>query len=109
MVAGTAGAVWARHILGRNWSGRVVVRKGHHLITRGPHRRVRHPIYAGVLLALFGTSLILGYTFSFVYAVFCVFGLVRKSKQEERLLAAQFPEEYPVYAKRTRMLLPFLY
>src|SRR5215470_11475713 len=57
VIAGLAFALWARWHLGRNWSSTVVVKQDHTLITTGPYRWVRHPIYSGMVLALFGTAL----------------------------------------------------
>ena len=53
--AGVAIALWARWHLGANWSGVVTLKEGHELIRTGPYRTIRHPIYTGILLALFGT------------------------------------------------------
>jgi protein-S-isoprenylcysteine O-methyltransferase Ste14 len=41
--------VWARVHLGANWSGTIQVKQHHELITSGPYRFVRHPIYSGLL------------------------------------------------------------
>ena len=48
--------VWARIVLGRNWSGIVTVKQDHELITAGPYRWVRHPIYTGLLIAFAGSA-----------------------------------------------------
>lgn len=57
---GIAFAVWARFVLGQNWSSPITAREGHEFVRRGPYRGpyrlVRHPIYSGVLLASFGTA-----------------------------------------------------
>src|SRR6185437_7787826 len=50
-------AIWARRVLGTNWSGIVTLKEGHTLIRRGPYAYVRHPIYSGILLAAAGTFL----------------------------------------------------
>lgn len=102
-------AIRARQILGKNWSGRVMLQQEHHLVEEGPYRLIRHPIYSGVLLAMMGSSLVLGYIFSFAYFAFAAFGLIRKSKQEERLLIRQFPGQYSEYRKRTKMLIPYVF
>lgn len=106
---GVSLAIWARHILGKNWSGKVVVQQEHYLVQEGPYRLIRHPIYSGALLAMIGTSLLFGYVFSFLYFIFSVFGLIRKSKQEEELLTKQFPNQYPQYQDRSKMLIPYLF
>jgi protein-S-isoprenylcysteine O-methyltransferase Ste14 len=48
--AGAGVAIRARRILGRNWSGFVMIKQDHELIQRGPYRFVRHPIYTGIIL-----------------------------------------------------------
>lgn len=106
---GVALAIWARRTLGRNWSGRVMVQQEHHLIEEGPYRFIRHPIYAGVLLSMLGSALVVGCVFSFAYLLLSVFGLFRKSRQEETLLTRQFPDNYPGYMQRTKMFIPYLF
>ena len=49
--------VWARIYLGRNWSGVAAIKADHELVTGGPYRWVRHPIYSGLALALVGTAI----------------------------------------------------
>jgi len=44
---------WTHHALGRNWSTRLVIKEGHSLVTSGPYRWVRHPMYT----AIFGSWL----------------------------------------------------
>jgi len=100
--------VWARHILGKNWSGKVMIQKEHSLIKEGPYSLVRHPQYFGFLLALLGTALILGQIFGFVWYLFLAFGLIVKSKQEEKILANEFPEEYLEYKQKVKMIVPFI-
>ena len=94
-MVGVGLAIWARNILGKNWSGNVMIQKDHYLIKDGPYSFVRHPIYLGGLLAMLGSSLVIGAIFGFAYCVFSMFGFWVKSKQEEELLAKQFPNEFP--------------
>jgi len=106
---GVGFAIWSRNVLGKNWSGNVMIQKEHHLIQDGPYGFVRHPIYLGVLLAMLGSSLALGQIFGFAYCLFSIFGLWFKSRQEEGLLAKQFPSEFPQYKQQVKMLLPYLF
>ena len=55
---GIALAVWARLYLGRNWGMPMTQRAEPELVTSGPYRFVRHPIYTGLLTALLGTALV---------------------------------------------------
>jgi protein-S-isoprenylcysteine O-methyltransferase Ste14 len=59
-LAGLAVMLWARVVLGRNWSADVVLKEGHELVTRGPYRWVRHPIYSGLLLLALGLGGVAG-------------------------------------------------
>src|SRR5271167_3272402 len=55
-VVGVAFAIWARILLGSNWSGTAKLKAGHTLICDGPYHIVRHPIYTGILIAVLGTA-----------------------------------------------------
>lgn len=107
--SGAGLAMRARHALGPNWSGRVRLQSEQQIVESGPYRAIRHPIYFGGLLATMGSCLILGYAFSFAYFALSVFGLVRKSKQEEKLLASQLPDRYGHYKQRNKMLIPYVF
>src|SRR5689334_15852841 len=55
--AGLLLALWARVVLGSLWSSEVAIKQQHAVIDHGPYAFVRHPIYAAMLLMLFGTAL----------------------------------------------------
>ena len=59
-LAGLLFTVWARVHLGRNWSATITLKEDHSLITSGPYRTVRHPIYSGLLLGFVGSALARG-------------------------------------------------
>lgn len=107
--AGILFSFWARAHLGRNWSGEVMVKIGHTLITSGPYRWVRHPIYAGMTLALIGTALASGTPAGFVGLAFILFAFLVRVGQEEALMRQTFPGEYPAYSRRTARLFPGVY
>jgi protein-S-isoprenylcysteine O-methyltransferase Ste14 len=104
---GIALAVWARVHLGRNWGMPATQRLEPELVTSGPYRFVRHPIYTGLLAAMLGTALVDSLVGLIVVAVLVAYlyycGIV-----EERNLTAAFPAAYPEYQRRTKMLIPFL-
>jgi len=105
-VAGCAFAVWARLTLGGNWSGRATVKEGHELIVKGPYSLARHPIYTGLLLACIGTGLAIGLWRSVLGLLVILLGLTAKMSQEERLMMETFPNDYPIYRKRVKALIP---
>lgn len=104
---GIAFAIWARVHLGRNWGVPMSLREGHELVTTGPYTLVRHPIYTGILFAMFGSMLAEGVLWLVAFVVFFAY-FVYSAKAEETLMSRQFPNEYPEYASRTKMLIPFV-
>jgi len=106
--AGMALLVWARRHLGRNWSQTVAAKIGHELVTSGPYRYVRHPMYAGGLVACVGSAMVCGGAWIFLLVILGTLFLWRVGA-EDRLMAQQFPNEYPDYKKRTKALIPFVW
>jgi protein-S-isoprenylcysteine O-methyltransferase Ste14 len=106
-VAGIAVAVWARVHLGRNWGMPMTTKDEPDLVTSGPYRLVRHPIYSGILLALVGTALATNLYWLIIAGAMGAY-FVHSAKVEEGLMTAAFPSVYPSYRARTKMLIPFL-
>ncbi len=104
--AGLLFTVWARWHLGGNWSGAVTVKQDHTLIVSGPYRWVRHPIYTGITVAIFGTALAAGTARAFVGAALILVGFVIKLRVEEARMRETFPAEYADYSRRTARLVP---
>ncbi|HTX28941.1 MAG TPA: isoprenylcysteine carboxylmethyltransferase family protein [Streptosporangiaceae bacterium] len=104
---GIALAVWARLNLGRNWGMPMSQRAEPELVTSGPYRFVRHPIYSGLLTAMLGTALVDNLLGLIVVAVLVAY-FYYAGTVEERNLVATFPTAYPEYRSRTKMLIPFL-
>jgi protein-S-isoprenylcysteine O-methyltransferase Ste14 len=100
-------AIWARRHLGRNWGMPMSLQKDHELVTTGPYRLVRHPIYSGVLLAVLGSALAQSVVWFLPLVIWGIY-FIYSAKVEERLMAQEFPHVYPAYRARTKMLIPFL-
>lgn len=105
-VLGVAYAIWARFALGRNWGMPMAVHEDPELVTSGPYRYVRHPIYTGLTAMLAGATLVLPPVApaAVLVTVYCVVSAIR----EERDMQRRFPEAYPAYRRRSKMFLPFL-
>jgi protein-S-isoprenylcysteine O-methyltransferase Ste14 len=107
--AGLAFAVWARTMLGANWSGTVAIKSGHELVRTGPYAWVRHPIYSGLLLAILGTALALGEIRGPLAFLVALLGWGIKSILEERFLIDQFDADYVRYSSEVKRLIPFVF
>jgi len=106
--AGCAFAIWARLMLGANWSGRVTLKQDHQLIERGPYAIVRHPIYSGFLAGMLGTAIALGEWRGLAGLALAFLGWWTKSRTEEAFLAEHFGAGYASYRRRVKALIPFV-
>ncbi len=91
---GLNAASHVRFYLGENWSQFVSIKAAHVLITSGPYSYVRHPIYAALLLAMFGSLLSTGTLGSTLGFIALVWAFQIKLRQEETLLLTTFPVDY---------------
>jgi len=107
-VAGLALAVWARLFIGGNWGMPMTEKADPELVQTGPYRRVRHPIYSGLILAMVGTAIAVTWYWLAAVAVLGAY-FVYSARMEERYLSGVFPEAYPAYRKTTKMLVPFIF
>jgi len=108
-LAGILFAWWARIHLGRLWSSAVTRKEGHRVIDTGPYALVRHPIYTGLIGAIWATAVAEGTATALAGAAFLSFGLWLKARTEERFLVAELsPDAYDAYCRRVPMLVPFL-
>lgn len=90
-------------------SATIQVESGQRVISDGPYRFVRHPMYSALLLLILPTSLALGSYLALPVAALLVPVLVYRLVHEERLLRRDLPG-YNEYCKRTRYrLVPGLY
>ena len=76
------------------------------LVTSGPYAYVRHPIYTGVSLMALGSVLVYPalVAWSAIMIAYFLFSLRREERDMERL----FPDSYPAYKQRSKMLVPFV-
>jgi protein-S-isoprenylcysteine O-methyltransferase Ste14 len=107
-VLGLALAVWARVHIGRNWGTPMTEKADGELVTTGPYRTIRHPIYSGILLAMAATALAVELYWLVPFVVFSAY-FVYSAAMEERYMATRFPDSYPEYKRKTKMLVPFVF
>jgi len=104
-------ALWGRLVLGEMYNVSMTVgvqlHAGHRLVTAGPYAIVRHPMYAGIIMAAWG-GLLLYRTWTCVFAAFVFLGLFVRAHREEQALAAEFGPEWDAYCRRVPGWIPRL-
>ena len=102
-------AIIAAFTLGRFYSASLVTRVDHRLIRHGLYRFVRHPLYFGVLIAIFGIPVFAPSFYGFLVMSALIPIFLIRIRMEERLLTEEFGDEYRKYRKSTCKLIPFIY
>jgi protein-S-isoprenylcysteine O-methyltransferase Ste14 len=100
------GLVWMFHTLGVNISPTQATRTGHHLVTNGPYRWIRHPLYTFGGLFFLGVGLLTGLWWLVALLAVGLAVLVWRTASEEANLIAQFGDEYRAYMARTGRYFP---
>lgn len=101
--------LWARKSLGKNWSANIVLKENHKLITKGPYKYVRHPIYSGLILMILGTVIYINTLAFLIFFIIFFLGAFYKTQKEEELLFNNFSNKYLEYKKHTKYLIPLIF
>lgn len=110
IVLGIVVRAWSIATLRRFFTVNVTLREDHRLVRTGPYRWVRHPSYTGTLLSFYGFALAVENLWAAIVVVLPItYAFFVRMRVEEAVLRTAFPEEYPVYERATRRLVPFVY
>jgi len=102
-------AIWSRRHLGRNWSGEITIKVEHELIRSGPYRRLRHPIYTGLLAMYAGVLLVTGEWLALAGFIIVSLAYWRKIRLEEANLNVAFGADYDAYRRESWALVPGIF
>jgi protein-S-isoprenylcysteine O-methyltransferase Ste14 len=95
--------------LKRNFSSRLRIRANHTLVKNGIYHLIRHPAYLGGILFFLGIPIIVSSVLGFLVMFFIVPLILRRIRNEERMLIERFGLEYEEYTKQSKKLIPFFY
>ena len=105
-IAVFAWIIWVFRTLGHNLTDTVVTRKNATMVTSGPYRLVRNPLYTAIMPVGLAVTLILSLWLPIAAAVFMFCLLVLRTKKEEANLLARFGDDYLTYMKTTPRYFP---
>lgn len=95
--------------LGKFFTINLSIQDGHKLIQSGPYRFVRHPRYTGIILLSLGLAMVFASSVGLVFTVAILINLILRIGREEKMLAAEFGQEWTDYRSKTKSLIPFVY
>jgi protein-S-isoprenylcysteine O-methyltransferase Ste14 len=108
-LAGFALLQWAQNTLGKNWSDTPRMIKEQKLVTTGPYRWIRHPIYSAFILILGATLFIsANWLIGFAWIGMTILEILSRIRFEESLMLEYFGSEYGEYKKTTGAFTPKL-
>ncbi|MFX1510441.1 MAG: isoprenylcysteine carboxylmethyltransferase family protein [Promethearchaeota archaeon] len=97
---------WVQAILDRGFSPSLTIQDQHVLVTDGPYRRVRHPMYTVHIFYFLSWFFVSANILFFFVWLLMLFYIIARIPKEEEMLLSQFGEEYQDYIARTGRLLP---
>lgn len=97
---------WIHYVLDKHWSISLTLQKDHALVTSGPYRRIRHPIYTVHIVYFFTWVLVSANLLLLINYLLTIILISARIPKEEQMLLDQFGNEYRAYIKRTGRLLP---
>jgi protein-S-isoprenylcysteine O-methyltransferase Ste14 len=95
--------------LRRNYSGTVVIREDHQLITHGIYRFTRNPMYLGLIMVVTGLPVYAASLYGFLTSLILIPITLNRIRLEEKLLTEEFQGTYQNYKGTTKKLIPFIY
>jgi protein-S-isoprenylcysteine O-methyltransferase Ste14 len=97
---------WVHYTLDKHWDISLSLRKDHVLVTSGPYRRIRHPMYTVHIVYFFAWVLVSANLLLLINYLLTILLITLRIPKEEQMLLERFGEEYRAYIKRTGRLLP---
>ena len=100
--------VWSQNSLGNNVTTTVITREEHQLVTHGPYKWIRNPLYTAGIVAFTSWTFLSGSWFMGIVAIIGLIFILIRLPNEEAHLEQRFGEDYRAYKARTGRFLPKL-
>jgi protein-S-isoprenylcysteine O-methyltransferase Ste14 len=98
--------IYSQAMLDKYWSPQLQVQKEHKIITSGPYRVIRHPIYTAMFIWVIGLALFTANMAFALLALLTIIGLILRVPKEEKMMIEQFGDEYKKYMQITGRFFP---
>ena len=108
-IVGVALAVWAVAIMRSNANVAPIPKKNGVLITKGPYKIIRHPMYTAQVMAVFPLVIEHDTNYRVAALIILTLTLLYKLHYEEKRLVNHFGLAYSEYKKTSKRVLPFIY
>jgi protein-S-isoprenylcysteine O-methyltransferase Ste14 len=100
---------WTHQVLGLNWTAILALSEKHELVTSGPYRYVRHPMYTAFFIIGFGfLFLSANWLIGIIYIGTLLLMYIARISAEEKMMIDRFGDSYRQYMKTTGRILPRL-
>ncbi|MFQ6085803.1 MAG: isoprenylcysteine carboxylmethyltransferase family protein [Candidatus Bathyarchaeia archaeon] len=101
--------LWVHHTLGKYFSPELELKEQHKLVSRGPYRWVRHPMYSVSFTLFIALSIVSANWLLSLLTVITIISVYARIGKEEAMMVERFGDEYRDYMTRTGRLLPRLF
>lgn len=98
--------IYSQQILARHWSANLRIQKDHMLVTSGPYKVMRHPIYTAMFFWSLGLALFTANAFFMAFALVIILWMRPRITMEEKMLIDHFGAEYLDYMKTAGRYFP---
>jgi len=106
-IGGIGLLAWSHQVLGKNWTAVLALSPKHQLVTDGPYRRIRHPMYTAFTVITLGfLALSANWLLSLLYFGTLAVMVAARLPAEEKMMLSRFGDEYLVYMNKSGRLLP---
>jgi protein-S-isoprenylcysteine O-methyltransferase Ste14 len=98
--------IYSQVVLDKYWSPQLQVQREHKIVTAGPYKIIRHPIYTAMFIWVIGLALFTANMVFVLLALLTIIGLILRVPKEEKMMFEKFGDSYKKYMEITGRFFP---